>query len=250
MFGIHLDDPPEVIHEKVAKGFVGVPRAADMCKVTMEHVIASKAIRDTRDYQAEDIKENLYGIALRAWENASAFPSVCVFDDAHWADQASVDLLVHVFRVTESRPMLFVCALRPERESPGWQIKVKTEAAYPDRYTEIVLSPLDTQRTSDLVSALLNIADLPRDLRELMIRKAEGNPYFVEEVVRGLIEQGIVVPDRRWAALEGGHEAGGPRHPRHPARAAGGPHRPAGRRDARDAPARVGHRQDLRRAGS
>jgi len=192
MFGIHLDDPPEVIHQKVAKGFVGVPRASDMCKVTMEHVIASKAIRDTRDYQAEDIKQNLYGITLRAWENASAFPSVCVFDDAHWADQASVDLLVHVFRVTESRPMLFVCALRPERESPGWQIKVKAEAAYPGHYTEIVLAPLDTQRTSDLVSALLNIADLPRDLRELIIRKAEGNPYFVEEVVRGLIEQGIV----------------------------------------------------------
>jgi class 3 adenylate cyclase len=192
MFGIHLDDPPEVIHQKVAKGFVGVPRASDMCKVTMEHVIASKAIRDTRDYQAEDLKQNLYGIALRAWENASSFPSVCVFDDVHWADQASVDLLVHVFRVTEQSPMLFVCALRPERESPGWQIKLKAEAAYPAHYTEIVLSPLDTQRTNDLVSALLNIADLPRDLRALIIRKAEGNPYFVEEVVRSLIEQGIV----------------------------------------------------------
>ena len=146
MFGIHLDDPPEVIHEKVAKGFHGVPRASDMCKVTMEHVIASKAIRDTRDYQAEAIKRNLYEITLHAWENASAFPSVCVFDDVHWADQASVDLLVHVFRVTQNNPMVFVCALRPERESPGWQLKAKTEAAYPDHYTEIVLSPLDTQQ--------------------------------------------------------------------------------------------------------
>jgi predicted ATPase len=203
MFGIHLDDPPEVIHQKVAKGFEGVPRASDMCKVTMEHVIASKAIRDTRDYRAEEIKRNLYGITLHAWENAAAIPSVCVFDDVHWADQASVDLLVHVFRVTETRPMLFVCAFRPERESPAWQIKVKAEATYPDHYTEIVLSPLDTQRTSDLVSALLNIADLPRDLRGLIIRKAEGNPYFVEECVRSLIEQGIVYRTEdglRWKA--------------------------------------------------
>jgi len=192
MFGIHLDDPPEVIHEKVAKGFVGVPRAADMCKVTMEHVIASKAIKDTRDYEAEAVKENLYGITLRAWENASTFPSVCVFDDVHWADQASVDLLLHVFRVIETNPMVFVCALRPERQSPGWQIKLKTEAQYAHRYTEIVLSPLDAQRTNDLVSALLNIADIPRDLRGLIIHKTEGNPYFIEEVVRSLIEQGIV----------------------------------------------------------
>jgi class 3 adenylate cyclase len=192
MFGIHLDDPPEVIHQKVAKGFVGVPRASDMCQVTMEHVIASKAIEDNRDYEAGAVKQNLYGITLRAWENASAFPSVCVFDDVHWADQASVDLLVHVFRVTETRPMVFICALRPERQSPGWQIKVKTETEYPDRFTEIVLSPLDARQTNALVSALLNIADLPRDLRQLIIRKAEGNPYFIEEVVRSLIEQGIV----------------------------------------------------------
>jgi predicted ATPase len=189
MFGIHLDDPPAVIHEKVAKGFVGVPRASEMCQATMEHVIASKV---TRDYEAEAVKENLYGITMRAWENASAFPSVCVFDDVHWADQASVDLLLHVFRVTEKNPMIFICALRPERQSPGWQLKVKAEADYPQRFTEIVLSPLDAQQTNDLVSALLNIADLPRDLRQLIIGKTEGNPYFIEEVVRSLIEQGIV----------------------------------------------------------
>jgi len=110
----------------------------------------------------------------------------------HWADQASVDLLLHVFRVTETNPMVFVCALRPERQSPGWQIKLRAEAQYAHRYTEIVLSPLDAQRTNDLVSALLNIADLPRDLRALIIGKTEGNPYFIEEVVRSLIEQGIV----------------------------------------------------------
>src|SRR4029453_177841 len=119
MFGIHLDDPPEVIHQKVAKGFEGVPRASDMCKVTMEHVISSKAIRDTRDYEAEAVKQNLYGITQRAWENASEFPSVCVFDDVHWADQASVDLLLHVFRVTENRPMIFVCVMSPGRQPRG-----------------------------------------------------------------------------------------------------------------------------------
>jgi len=201
MFGIHLDDPPEVIHEKVANGFSVVPTAIPMCKVTMERVIAFKAIRDMTDYRAEEIKKDLYGIALKAWENASAIPTVLVFDDVHWSDQASVDLLVHLFQVTNTGSMLFLCAMRPERQSPGWQIKLRAQAEYADVYTEIVLSPLDPQRTDVLVSALLNIADLPRDLRQLIIQKTEGNPYFIEEVVRSLMEQGIVyqTPDgMRW----------------------------------------------------
>jgi class 3 adenylate cyclase len=204
MFGIELDDPPEVIHEKVEKGFEGATsEMVSLCKVTMERVIAAKAIKDTRDYGAQAIKDDLYVIATRAWENVSTGPTVCVFDDVHWADQASVDLLFHLFTVIETRPVLFICAFRPERQSPGWQIKLKAETEYPHRYTEIMLSPLDSQRTDDLVSALLRIADLPRDLRTLIIKKTEGNPYFVEEVVRSLIEQGIVFPTDdglRWKA--------------------------------------------------
>ena len=193
MFGIELDDPPAVIHEKVERGFGDAPpEAVALCKVTMERVIASKAIKDTTDFGAKAIKDDLYQIAAHAWENAATNPTVCVFDDVHWADQASVDLLVHLFRVVEARPVLFLCAFRPERQSPGWQLKLKAETEYPHCYTEIALSPLDRQRTDDLVSALLNIADLPRDLRQLIIKKTEGNPYFVEEIVRSLIEQGIV----------------------------------------------------------
>ena len=94
--------------------------------------------------------------------------------------------------MTENNPMVFVCALRPERQSPGWQIKLKTETEYPQRFTEILLSPLNAQQTNHLVSALLNIADIPRDLRQLIIRKTEGNPYFIEEVVRSLIDREIV----------------------------------------------------------
>jgi predicted ATPase len=193
MFGIELDDPPAVIHDKVEKGFEGAPpETVALCKVTMERVIAAKAIKDTTDFGAQAIKEDLYHIAVHAWENAATSPTVCVFDDLHWADQASVELLIHLLHVTENRPVLFLCAFRPERQAPGWSIKLRAETEYPHRYTEIALSPLDSQKTDDLVSALLNIADLPRDLRKLIIKKTEGNPYFVEEVVRSLIEQGIV----------------------------------------------------------
>lgn len=51
---------------------------------------------------------------------------------------------------------------------------------------------MGAQQTDALVSGLLQIADLPQELRQLILRKAEGNPYFVEEIVRTLIEQGVV----------------------------------------------------------
>jgi class 3 adenylate cyclase len=204
MFGIHLDDTPDVIHRKVEEGFAGAPQeTVAICKVTMERMIAATNLQDAQPFRAEEIKTDLYQITQHAWRNASVEPTICVFDDLHWADQASVDLLIHLMQVTEERPLLFVCAFRPERRSPGWQAKVSAETNHPHRYTEISLQPLDPQRTDELVSALLNIADLPGDLRRLILRKTEGNPYFVEEIVRTLIEQGVVYQTEdglRWKA--------------------------------------------------
>jgi predicted ATPase len=117
---------------------------------------------------------------------------VLVADDLQWADQASVDLLIHLLKLTEAVPILFIFAFRPERQSPAWQVKVRADTDYPHRYQEIVLGPLDANDTDALVSALLNITDLPIDLRQLIMRKTDGNPYFVEEIVRTLVEQGYV----------------------------------------------------------
>jgi predicted ATPase len=69
---------------------------------------------------------------------------------------------------------------------------VKAETDYPHRYTEITLKPLEADETDRLVRTLLNIEDLPEEPRQLILRKTEGNPYFVEEVVRSLVEQEVV----------------------------------------------------------
>jgi predicted ATPase len=116
-----------------------------------------------------------------------------VLDDLQWADPASIDLLIHLFKMVEEVPILFLCAFRPERQAPSWRIKQVAEAEYPHRYDELLLQPLDAHDTDALVSALLSIADLPQDLRTLILRKTDGNPYFVEEVVRTLIDQGVVL---------------------------------------------------------
>jgi predicted ATPase len=119
-------------------------------------------------------------------------PLVMVIDDLQWADVASTELLLHLLALTEEVPILFLCAFRPERQSPAWRVKVKAETDYPHRYTEIDLRPLATDDADIMVSSLLGSVSLPDELHRLILRKAEGNPYFVEEIVRCLKDQGAI----------------------------------------------------------
>ena len=196
MFGIELDDAPDLIHEKVYTGFHdrGVPDdAIELCRAAMERVIAAKVLHEAPDFTGDELKEDLYLITRKAWRaEADAMPVVMVNDDLHWADEASVDLLIDLFQLTEEVPILFVCAFRPERQSAAWRLKQTAEAEYPHRYTEITLSPLEADGADALVSALLSIPDLPVALRELILAKTEGNPYFVEEEERSLIDEGVL----------------------------------------------------------
>lgn len=71
-------------------------------------------------------------------------------------------------------PLLFVCAFRRERQAPRWQAKLKAETQFPHRYAEITVRPLDAPHTDELASGLLNIADLPTELRRLILRRTDG----------------------------------------------------------------------------
>jgi class 3 adenylate cyclase len=214
LFDIDLADAPEVIHEKVdtaLRASGASDEAVALCSVAIERIIAAKVLHEAApEFSAEVIKRDIYEIVRPAWsEYASRAPAVMVVDDLHWSDQASVDLLMHLFELVEEVPILFLCAFRPERQSPAWQVKLEAETKFPHRYMEITLNPLDADDTDRLVSALLEIADLPVELRKNVLRKTEGNPYFVEEVVRSLIEQGVVYRSDdglRWRANTNVHE--------------------------------------------
>jgi class 3 adenylate cyclase len=208
MFGVQLDDPPDVIHGKVKDTFARMGGPEDslaLCQVAMERVIAARALHEAKEaFSAEAVKADLYQNLYPAVLNsAKDRPRVLIFDDLQWADQASAELLTHLLGASDEAPILYVCAMRPERHSAGWQVKVAADTDYAHRYTEIVLRPLDAQDTDALVAALLSIEDLPAELRSLVMQKTEGNPYFIEEVVRSLIDQGAVYregEDLRWRA--------------------------------------------------
>ena len=155
---------------------------------------------DGASLDGEAFRKQFYEIIaslLEVW--AKDNPGVIVCDDLHWSDQASIDLLVHLFQLTDRLPILFVCALRPDRDAPGWQIKIKADADFPHHYTEIQLAPLTQKQSIALVNQLLPQVDLPETVLETILARAAGNPFFLEEVVRALQDEGAIVPGHNGA---------------------------------------------------
>jgi predicted ATPase len=181
-------------------------RIVDMCADFQEEVNAEAgraaelilSLHQTAGASAsggEALKRELFAVMLAAWRKPARLPLVLALDDLHWADPASIELLQHLFQLADEIPVLFLCAMRPYRQSPGWAARVAAETTYPHRYTEIELHPLSAQESNSLVDHLLSIADLPAELRATIQDKSEGNPFFVEEIIRTLIEAGAIERD-------------------------------------------------------
>ncbi len=129
-------------------------------------------------------------------------PVVLVWEDVHWADAASVEALHQLMPVAGQLPLLLAITARPERDAPGWRLITGAREMFGEALTEIALSPLTAEESRELVRNLLRIEHLPSQVREAILGKAEGNPFFVEEVIRMLIDQGVLVQqdDQRWVA--------------------------------------------------
>ncbi len=128
-------------------------------------------------------------------------PLVLVFEDMHWVDESSMLLLEHLGPLVSELPVLICGIARPDPDVPAARLlKIATED-YASCYTDIRLKPMSEAETSQLVRNLLRNSDLSPQLRDGILRKAEGNPFFVEEVVRALIDFGGLLQDKttgRW----------------------------------------------------
>jgi len=126
-------------------------------------------------------------------------PVVCVFDDLHWAEPTFLDLVDHVADWSRDAPILLVCIARPElldRRSTWSGGKLNA--------TTVLLEPLTSEETEELIELLLGEADLDAALRAKIREAAEGNPLFVEQMLAMVAESpngDVVVPPTVHALL-------------------------------------------------
>lgn len=132
---------------------------------------------------------------------AASQPLALMFDDVHWIDPTSLDLLETLLPLIDRVPLLLVAAFRPRRDEPSWRLHELGNQRFAHAYTAITLQPLDPQQARAMVANLLHVEDLPESVRQLILDKSEGNPFFVEEVIRSLLDSGLVVrEDDHWRA--------------------------------------------------
>lgn len=148
------------------------------------------------------LRENIFASVVTLFETlCQREPTALILEDLHWADTNSLDLLERLMPLTERAPLLIVAAFRPQRQEPSWRFHEAAARDFAHRYTAIMLEPLDETQSRQLVANLLTIEDLPERVRALILARAEGNPFFVEEVIRSLLDAQLVVRDGdRWRA--------------------------------------------------
>ena len=126
-------------------------------------------------------------------------PLVIVLEDLQWADASSIDLLIDLLSLISSNPILFCLVIREDRETQGWRLVMAAREQNGPRLTEILLENLDDQESQSLIKKILNTDEIPDIICQTVLKKSEGNPYFIEELMRMLINEGVLIKRReRW----------------------------------------------------
>ena len=147
--------------------------------------------------------QNQYLAAMRRLLTAVAHhtPLAIVLEDIHWADPSSTDLLIKLLPLATEAPILYCCITRPDFDVPGWRLVTAVRDQTDIPFAELTLYTLSDDDSRQLITNLLEIDELPEHIRSVILKKAEGNPFFVEEVIRMLIDrEAIVLENGRWLA--------------------------------------------------
>jgi len=145
---------------------------------------------------ARQIRDRAFNSIVQFFtELTLASPVVILLDDIHWADNGSLELIEDLAKLETSLPIFILCTARPslDESHPNWGSNFPL-------CTTFTINSLDLDASRELVREILqNVSDLPRDFVETVAKNAEGNPFYVEELVKVLIEDGVIIKgEKRW----------------------------------------------------
>jgi class 3 adenylate cyclase/tetratricopeptide (TPR) repeat protein len=174
---------------------------AHLLGIELEPGRRSEGAADPQQLQAQivvGLRALLEGLLARS-------PVVLAVEDIHWADTASIDTLTILTELTDFLPLMILVTSRPDVEGGSWSFRFHVQRNFPHRLTEIQLRPLGPEASERLANNLLHVSELPEPLRRQMMERSEGNPFFLEEIIRTLIERQVLRREGdRWIAVADG----------------------------------------------
>lgn len=192
-------DATRKLRTAVLEAFSGVSEDAEAVARRLS-VLAGTITREEAlpDVSGDSVQQELrWGLRRYLERRASAAPLALVFDDIHWAEPALLDLVEHLAEWSRA-PLFLLCMARPDLRElrAGWGGGLMNASA-------IRLEPLTADESVRLIRDLLNVDALPDELRDQVITRAEGNPLYVEEFLKMLLDAGhIAKRDGRYVATE------------------------------------------------
>ncbi len=200
LFDLADDDPEEVIREKIERTARELlePSALNAVLPYIEHLFSLRIFEKEmaariRHLTPPQLQQQTF-LAIRDLFVAKAKdkPLVLILEDIHWIDQLSLDLLTFVLGAVEDAPLLIYCNSRPADGVGAPQVQRLGAELYPAKFLHVALQPLSRADSVALIDLLLTISDLPESLKQLIPQRAEGNPFYLEEIIRMLIDRGII----------------------------------------------------------
>jgi class 3 adenylate cyclase/tetratricopeptide (TPR) repeat protein len=203
------DDSLEVARAKIERGVIPVfePDGRDVAEAhahLLGHLIGidwreSRHLRGILDDAQQIRNRALHAAAQLLRRIGAAGPVVLQLEDLHWADRESLDFLRYLVEVAGDVPLLVLASTRPTLfEQHGDALAAADGRAGVAQ--RIDLAPLGANASALLVDELLKqLPEVPGVLRELLTTSAAGNPFYMEELVKMLIDQGAITTGPTWA---------------------------------------------------
>jgi ABC-type transport system substrate-binding protein/class 3 adenylate cyclase len=167
------------------------PFLARLLGLTLEPDAAERV----RELNRESLQRETFELMSELVCRIAAEGSLClVFEDLHWADDSTLELLEELLPVTEEAAVGLVLLYRSEREHGSWRLGERARQRFPHRYREIELRPLPGD-ASRLLAETIAGAELPESVADLLADRAGGNPFFLEEALHDLVERGSLRRD-------------------------------------------------------
>jgi class 3 adenylate cyclase/tetratricopeptide (TPR) repeat protein len=180
--GIQPDEPPALAVEHLGALAAELPQA----EVVIERVAAAIGLAPADDGPARGAQETYWAFRRLFEAMARQRPLIAVFDDVHWATPTFLELLEHIADWSRDARIVLLAIARPEllEVRPTWG-GGKLNA------TALLLEPLDDASVGEMLGNLVG-RSLPAELTRRIGETAEGNPFFVEELVAKLVDDGIL----------------------------------------------------------
>jgi class 3 adenylate cyclase/tetratricopeptide (TPR) repeat protein len=129
-------------------------------------------------------------------------PTVFVIDNLQWLDSTSLDLFEFILDLVRETASLFICSARLEKDTQWWEMKERLKDRYKKLTSEILLDRLDDKESKELVKT----GQIPDNLLREILSKSEGNPFYIEEIMRSISDVdyrslSVEIPDTIYGAI-------------------------------------------------